>query len=148
MSSAVVRPVNVQELREQAAHLFVEHAAEVAEAADSPAPDWATYEALEGSGLLCALLLTVDDEPEGYSVATVTRHPNEDDVIAASTAVYVTERGRKAGAGLAMLRAAESHAADAGASRFVWSCAPGSRMDAVLRGRGFQVVEHRYMRRL
>lgn len=131
-----VRRVTVAELDEapELSALVDEHAAESAmPELGKPAPQRATYYALEKAGVLFPLAAFDGDRLVGFALPIVAPPPHYGVPAATLESLFVAAADRKSGAGLDLLAAAKDLARERGARALFVSAQVGSVLDAVLR---------------
>jgi GNAT superfamily N-acetyltransferase len=130
--------------------LSAEYAAEAAiDAIGRVSVQWPTYTALETAGLLrCFCAFNKDNALTGYLVMLLTVLPQYGALTGNTAAFFVAARARKTGAGLALLRAAEIAAFEAGAKGMCVGAPPNGRLAQVLPSKGYQHSTSIYFRGL
>lgn len=107
------------------------------------------YDDAHQRGIMHSTVAKVDGRIIGYAVYYVCQHNfNPDATVAVSEALYVhpAYRGRTCAARL--IRFAETHAQQLGASVFSWHCRAGTSLDAVFARRGYEQTDIVMSRRL
>lgn len=131
-----IRTLTVAEFtaRPELSALLAEYRAEsaVPEYAGNDAPQWETYERLEAAGLLTLFCAVVGVELIGFASVLVSRLPHFGTLVASTESYFVASGARHTGAGLALLRAVDRHAREAGATGLLVSSPTGSRLEQVL----------------
>jgi GNAT superfamily N-acetyltransferase len=100
-----------------------------------PNPDLALYERLYASGVMYALGAFDAGEIVGFAVVLVHPNPHYGVPLACVESLFVSKGRRKGGAGLRLLAAVESVAADAGAAGLLLSAPLGSAASKVMASR-------------
>lgn len=148
-TTATIREATIAEIREHGGALRLAHWIEVGapHQVEGLDPDWSQYEASESEGGLVTLAAWQGDDLVGYSVSVWVMHPHSrDQGILHNDALFVSEKARRTGIGLSLMKATET-VAEAGGVQMVWGAKPGSRFDRLLRKRkGFVIHEHVYMK--
>lgn len=90
------------------------------------------YKAMEGAGYLQAFAAYDDDVLVGFLFLLVTLVPHYGVKIATTESYFVLPEYRKSGAGIKLLRQAESYAAEQGAAGFFVSAPLGGKLAQVM----------------
>lgn len=129
-----IRVSDVDELRENAGNLFVEHYDEVGRGSGVPwlDPDWERLELLQDAGVLVLLTAWFADQCVGYSIGVLSSHTHcKDYLLLFNDSLYVAQEARSLGAWQALKTATEDRAAEANAA-CVWYAPKGGVLDQVL----------------
>jgi GNAT superfamily N-acetyltransferase len=131
----VIRNCTIQEISESSNidELLNEYAAESA-IKDLPHPNAKvkSYQSLEKAGAIHAFGAFLDNTLVGFITVLSPVLPHYDLRIAVAESFFVAKAYRKTGAGLRLLRAAEVHSADIGASGLLVSAPTGGNLAEVL----------------
>lgn len=129
--------------------LVDEHAAESAmPELGTPAPQRATYYALEKAGVLFPLGAFDGDRLVGFALPIVAPPPHYGVLAGTLESFFVAAADRKGGAGLALLAAAEDLARERGARALLVVAPVGSVLDAVLAERPYRHSNNVHVRAL
>ena len=141
LRSMEIRPITFAQIEQSPAapQLFAEYAAESAIAElGTPHPNAAYYAQLEAAGSLFGFGAFVDDELAGFFMLLVAHVPHWQFPTATAESFFVSKAHRKSGAGLKLLRAAETKAKEAGAAGLFISAPVGSVLERVMQGTGYR----------
>lgn len=129
--------------------LLDEYAAECGNAGiGTPSMNVDTYGKLEAAGMLKTHAAYHDGELVGFMSYLLTELPHYSRLVAVSESYFVAAAQRDTGAGLALLKAAEDTALDAGAVGLLVSAPVGSRLDRMLAAKRYQNTNAVWFRRL
>lgn len=99
----------------------------------------ATYRALEESGALHSFgAFGEDGELWGFVTLIITMLPKYTSLIGATESFFVASKHRQTGAGIKLLRAAESKASEAGAFGMLVSAPSGGKLAEVMPRSGYE----------
>ena len=107
-----------------------------------------TYRALEASGALKIAAAYHDGELAGFLFYLLAVLPHYGRLVAVSESYFVDPARRDTGAGLALLRAAEAGATDAGAVGLLMSAPAGGRLDRMLAASRYEHTNAVWFKRL
>ena len=114
-----------------------------------PKAEWLTYARLEHHGALHVVGAYLDDELVGFCHVLVSLNPHYSRLLAVTESLFVAAAHRGTGAGLALLREAESIARERGAAGLLISAPTGGSLAAVLeRSKGFRETNRVFFREL
>lgn len=129
--------------------LLAEYAAESAmPELGTPAPQRATYYALEKVGVLFPLAAVDADRLVGFALPIIAPPPHYGVLAGTLESFFVAAGDRKTGAGLALLAAAEDLARERGALALLVVAPVGSALDAVLAERPYRHSNNVHVRAL
>ena len=151
METAIIRPCPVAEILQSPnlRALLDEYADESALAELGPAnPQIETYCQMEELGLAHAIGAFYRGELVGFIVLIVSVIPHFGQRLASTESFFVSAAARKSGAGLRLLREAETLAKDLGAVGMYVSSPAGGRLAQVLPGVGYRETNRLYFRGL
>lgn len=107
-----------------------------------------TYRALEASGVLKIVAARQDGALVGFMFYLLTVLPHYGKRVAVSESVFVSPAHRESGAGLALLKAVEDAALDAGAVGLLVSAPVGGRLDRLLAAKRYEHTNAVWFKRL
>ena len=151
METAIIRPCPVAEILQSPnlRALLDEYADESALAELGPAnPQIETYCQMEELGLAHAIGAFYRGELVGFIFLIVSVIPHFGQRLASTESFFVSAAARKSGAGLRLLREAETLAKDLGAVGMYVSSPAGGRLAQVLPGVGYRETNRLYFRGL
>lgn len=129
--------------------LFDEYAAECGnDGIGRPDMQVDQYRALEAAGILHVLAAHHAGSLVGYLSYLLTTLPHYGKRIAVSESFFVAEASRGTGAGVALLKAAEDAALDAGAAGLLVSAPAGGRLDKLLDAKRYSHTNNVWFKRL
>lgn len=146
----VIRPCTADELfgAPNAGALMAEYAQESAIAGlPEPNPVRATYQALDQAGFLTALGAFVGDELVGFIVALTSMNPHYGVPMTVVESYFVASAHRASGAGLRLLREAETASVIAGSTGILVSAPSGGRLAEVMPRSGYRETNRVFFRR-
>lgn len=123
--------------------LVAEYAAEcLTEGVEHKAVNAAAYVDLEKLGVLTAFAAMDTEAGEMVGFISVMSHlmPHHSTVLATVESFFVASHARRGGAGVKLLRAAETHAKELGASGLFASAPVGSRFETMMPGVGYRAT--------
>lgn len=121
------------------AELLEQYAAESAmPELGTPAPQLATYLALEAAGVFFPLAAYEGERLVGFILPIVAPPPHYGVLVGSVESFFVAPAHRKSGAGLALLEAAEDLARERGARALLVVAPIDSTLEAVLEGRPYR----------
>ena len=113
------------------------------------APQWDLYKRMEAAGLMHAIGAFDGERMVGFLSLIVNVVPHFGRVIATTESVFVLESARHTGAGMGLMRAAESLAKEQGALVFFVSAPVGSKLAEVMsRHKPYRETTRSFMRAL
>lgn len=107
-----------------------------------------TYRMLEASGVLKIIAAHHDGELVGFLFYLLSTLPHYGKLVAVSESVFVAHAHRDSGAGLALLKAAENAATDAGAAGLLMSAPKGGSLDKLLAAKRYAHTNNVWFKRL
>ena len=107
-----------------------------------------TYRALESAGVLKVITARHDGELVGFAVYLLSVLPHYGKPVATTESVFVSPAHRDTGAGLALLKAVEDAALEAGASGLLMSAPVGGSLDRVLAAKRYEHTNAIWFKRL
>lgn len=117
----------------EACSLLAEYAEECRLAGlPEPEPHRAIYEQLEDAGVFTLIGYRYEGQLIGFIGLLVSMNPHYSQLIGAAESLFVAERYRKTGAGLALLREAEREARGKGAVALLLSAPYGGKLAEVM----------------
>lgn len=147
--SVVIRKTTIAELEASPnmAETLSEYAAESAiTGLPKPAAKMETYRTLEGGGFLHAIGAFMGDSVIGYITVLSSVMPHYSALVAVTESFFVAKEYRKTGAGLKLLREAESHARGLGSPGILVSAPFGGNLAEVLPHLGYQETNRVFFR--
>lgn len=113
------------------------------------APDWDRYVALENSGILDIIVVSVDGTPVGYAANVRMPHIHYKHLMVSNNdLIYLSPTYRGEGVGGALMDAMEELALARGAQEVLWHAKPGTALDSLLKAREAPVQDIIYSRAL
>lgn len=112
----------------------------------SPSAGWSKYRALEDAGLLSVFAAKEGEALLGFISVLVTTVPRYAQPIATTESFFVATAYRRTGAGIRLLRAAESKAREVGAAGLLVSAPTGGRLAEVLPRAGYRETNRVFFR--
>ncbi len=149
--SLIVRRCTVAEVEQNAnfPSLAKEYAAESAiHGLPAPTEKIAAYHHIEKSGYFQCYGAFISDKLVGFIAVLMPIIPHYGVAITVSESLFVAKEYRKRGAGIKLLRAAETHAKDAGSPGLMVSAPVGGRLADVLPGLGYKETNRVFFREL
>lgn len=107
-----------------------------------------TYRALEAAGVLKIVAARQDGKLVGFMFFLLSVLPHYGKLVAVSESIFVAPAQRDSGAGLALLKAAEDAALDAGAVGLLVSAPAGGRLDRLLAAKRYEHTNAVWFKRL
>jgi GNAT superfamily N-acetyltransferase len=114
----------------------------------APSAQLDAYRAMEAAGLAHLIAAFVDGAMVGFINILIGPLPHYGTVIATTESFFVSPAHRKSGAGMFLLREAESLAHERGATGLLVSAPSGGRLDAVLSRSNYRETNRVYFRAL
>lgn len=108
--------------------------------AAGPGPDIESYRRLEASGALRCMSARQDGMLIGFAFVLIAVLPHFGVKTASMESLFILKSHRKHGAGLALMRFAESVARASGAAGLLVSAPVGGRLERILPGVGYQAT--------
>jgi|HubBroStandDraft_5_1064220.scaffolds.fasta_scaffold237774_2 GNAT superfamily N-acetyltransferase len=145
----VVGPATVAEIEAAPtiAGLFAEYADEsLVKGLPAPSAKWGVYRGLEAGGLLFPYAATLAGELVGFITVLVSLLPRYSQPLAVAESFFVAGAHRKTGAGVRLLRAAETKARELGAPGLLVSAPFGGRLFEVLPRLGYAETNRIFFR--
>lgn len=144
--SIVIRPCTVAEIEgaPNISALLDEYENESAtEGLGNAAPQWWLYRLMESKGMLHPLGAFSGDTLAGFITLAVMQRPHYSELIASYESFFVASEYRRTGAGMQLLRSAESLARLMGAPGLFVNAAIGSNLERILEASSAYTNTHR-----
>lgn len=147
--TVVIKKISISEIVDEptSAPLLTEYARESAiEGLPPPSAKIDLYKQIEDKGILHSFGAFLDGAMVGFITVLTSVLPHYSALVSTSESFFVSKAHRGTGAGLKLLRAAESFAKEAG-SKGLLVCAPtGSTLATVLEGIGYHETNRVFFR--
>lgn len=114
----------------------------------TPSAQWDQYKNMESIGLLSAISAFIGNELIGFVTVIISVLPHHGKTIAVTESIFVTKAHRKSGAGLALIRAAESLAKEKGSPCLMVSAPHGGLLEKVMPRIGYRHCTSAFVRQL